>query len=54
VAHHLDDASLDRAFDEMAGFECDFTCDRFSLYVHDADAGWAPTRDFVLTAGADG
>jgi len=54
IAHHLDDATLDRAFTEMAGFECEFTADRFSLYVHEGEGGWAPSRDFVLTAGADG
>ena len=35
VAHHLADETLDRAFDELAGFECDFAVDQFSLYVHD-------------------
>ncbi len=54
VAHHLEDPALDRAFDELAGFECDFVVDRFSLYVHSGSDGWVPTRDFVLTAAADG
>jgi 2'-5' RNA ligase len=54
VAHHLSDETLDRAFDDLAGFECDFTVDRFSLYVHDGNSGWAPTRDFVLAAPLDG
>jgi 2'-5' RNA ligase len=54
VAHHLGDDSLDRAFDDLATFECAFTVDHFSLYVHDADAGWAPTRDFALTAASAG
>ena len=52
VAHHLDDAALDRAFAELADFECAFVVDRFSLYVHDEDAGWVPTRDYPLTASA--
>ena len=38
VAHHLDDAALDQAFDELAAFECDFAVDHFSLYVHDGRA----------------
>ena len=54
VAHHLPDAKLDRAFDDLASFECSFTVDRFSLYVHDNRNGWAPTRHFALTAAADG
>lgn len=53
VAHHLDDAALDKAFDELAGFECAFEADRFSLYVHEDDAGWVPTRDYLLTAAAE-
>ncbi len=54
VAHHLDDALLDRAFDELATFECDFPVEHFSLYVHGGETGWAPTRDFALTAAPDG
>ncbi len=54
VAHHLDDGSLDRAFEELAAFECDFAVDRFSLYVHDVTEGWVPTRDFVLANGLGG
>ena len=54
VAHHLPDGQLDRAFDDLASFECSFSADRFSLYVHDKQDGWAPTRHFVLTAAADG
>jgi 2'-5' RNA ligase len=50
VAHHLDDPELDKAFHELADFECEFEADFFSLYVHDADLGWAPTRDFPLNA----
>ncbi len=53
VAHHLSDDMLDRAFAELADFECDFVVDRFSLYVHDGAAGWVPTRHFTLTAASD-
>ena len=53
VAHHLDDKAMDRAFEDLADFECAFEADRFSLYVHDAEAGWVPTRDYPLTASAD-
>ena len=48
VAHHLDDTRLDRAFDELATFECRFAVDAFSLYVHDERAGWQPTRQYSL------
>jgi len=53
VAHHLPDDVLDRAFEELAGFECDFVVDHFSLYVHDREAGWVPTRDFALASGEE-
>jgi 2'-5' RNA ligase len=53
VAHHLEDPLLDRAFDELGAFECEFDVSGFHLYVHDADEGWQPTRRFALqgTAG---
>lgn len=54
IAHHLSDEVLDRAFEEMADFECDFVVDRFALYVHEIGVGWVPTRDFALSAGRDG
>lgn len=49
VAHHLPDDRLDQAFTELAGFECEFAVTEFHLYVHDADLGWQPTREFPLT-----
>ena len=53
VAHHLEDPLLDRAFEELAAFECEFDVSDFHLYVHDEDAGWQPTRTFALQ-GASG
>jgi 2'-5' RNA ligase len=49
VAHLLDDDGLDRAFEELADFDCAFTVAEFHLYVHDADQGWKATHDFALT-----
>ena len=48
VAHHLDDPTLDRAFAELASFECRVAVDAFSLYVHDEDDGWQPTHQYAL------
>ena len=48
IAHHLADDLLDRAFEELADFECEFLVGSFHLYVHDEVAGWQPTRDFPL------
>ena len=49
VAHHLDDERLDTAFKELSSFECVFQASHFSLYVHDDEVGWRPTRHFRLT-----
>lgn len=48
VAHHLDGPTLDRAFDDLAGFECRFAVTDFHLYEHDAADGWRPTHEFRL------
>ena len=50
IAHDLEDHLLDRAFDELADFECEFDVESFHLYVHDPETGWQPTRDFPLQA----
>ena len=52
IAHHLEDDALDRAFTELADFECEFAVTGFHLYVHDEAAGWQPTRDFPLQGAA--
>ena len=51
IAHHLPDATLDRAFKELAAFESVFDVEEFHLYVHDEERGWQPSRDFPLHAG---
>jgi len=48
IAHHLADDLLDRAFEELADFECEFDVSEFHLYVHDDESGWQPTRQFAL------
>lgn len=50
VAHHLADPLLDRAFSELADFECEFEVSHFHLYVHDVDTGWQATRAFPLAS----
>jgi len=52
VAHHLDDAALDRAYEELSDFECVFDADAFHLYVHTETEGWRPTREYVLEGDA--
>ena len=53
IAHHLDDATLDRAFTELTDFECVFEAEDFHLYVHDDGVGWRPSRAFALTPRPD-
>ena len=52
VAHDLEEPLLDRAFEELAGYECRFTAESLSL-SNQADAGgWSRFRDLPLgTAG---
>ncbi|WP_121258231.1 2'-5' RNA ligase family protein [Nocardioides ferulae] len=48
VAHEVDEAALDQAFAELADFDCVFEVGQIHLYVHDAERGWQPTREFPL------
>ncbi|HET9500398.1 MAG TPA: 2'-5' RNA ligase family protein [Marmoricola sp.] len=48
VAHHLQDEAMDRAFDELGGFEAKFDVAEFWLYVHTDDEGWQPVRSYSL------
>lgn len=52
VAHHLADESLDRAFSDLADFECVFDAEAFHLYEHDDGLGWRPTTEFALAPTA--
>jgi 2'-5' RNA ligase len=51
VAHHLDDAALDHAFEQLAGFRCQFRVSSIELYQHDTDGVWRVATSFPL-AGA--
>lgn len=52
VAHDLPADRLDRAFVELADFECEFEAGAFFLYEHDDASGWRPTREFALPTRA--
>jgi 2'-5' RNA ligase len=49
VAHDLAKEALDRAYEELAGYDCAFEVDRFSRYEHGADGVWRPQQAFRLT-----
>lgn len=51
VAHHVPEDSLDRAFTELADFECTFDVREFYLYAHGEDQVWRPVRAFPLNGG---
>ena len=51
VAHHVSEDSLDRAFQDLADFECAFTVREFYLYEHGADQIWRQVRSFHLNGG---
>jgi 2'-5' RNA ligase len=51
VAHHVTDAALDKAFTDLADFECQFDVSEFHLYEHGADEVWRPVRSFELGDG---
>jgi 2'-5' RNA ligase len=51
VAHHVDDAAMDRAFNELASYECSFEVRAFHLYEHGDDLVWRAVRRFDFNAG---
>jgi len=51
VAHEVADDLLDRAFAELADFECHFEAEEFLLYHHSEGEGWMPNRAFALRPG---
>lgn len=53
VAHHVDDAAMDRAFDELVSYECSFEVGAFHLYEHGDDLVWREVRGFDFGTGAD-
>lgn len=48
IAHEVSEPQLDRAFDELAGFECSFEVAGFHLYEYVEGSGWREARWFEL------
>jgi 2'-5' RNA ligase len=46
VAHDLDEARLDRAFDALASYDARFKVWGFTLFERGSDEVWRPQRDF--------
>ncbi|WP_328879777.1 2'-5' RNA ligase family protein [Streptomyces sp. NBC_00299] len=48
VAHGIDEASMDRAFEELADYQAAWSCNGFALYEQGADGVWRRLRDFAF------
>ncbi|MEU3842433.1 2'-5' RNA ligase family protein [Streptomyces sp. NPDC028635] len=48
VAHGIDDAAMDRAYAELAGYAADWSCTGFALYEQGADGVWRKLREFTF------
>jgi 2'-5' RNA ligase len=53
VAHDVEDAALDEAYEALSAYDCAFTVDSFSLYVHGDDGLWRPFATFALREAQD-
>ncbi|WBO64274.1 2'-5' RNA ligase family protein [Streptomyces camelliae] len=48
VAHGIDEAAMDRAFEELSGFEAEWPCTGFALYEQGPDEVWRKLREFTF------
>jgi 2'-5' RNA ligase len=46
VAHGIEEAAMDRAFEELAGYQAEWPCTGFALYEQGADGVWRKLREF--------
>jgi 2'-5' RNA ligase len=46
IAHNVDDGSMDRAFNELATYECSFKVRAFDLFEHGDDLVWRHVGTF--------
>jgi 2'-5' RNA ligase len=53
VAHHVDDEAMDRAFNQLASYECSFEVEAFDLYEHGDDLVWRAVRTFAFNGGVN-
>ncbi|MFC9629891.1 2'-5' RNA ligase family protein [Streptomyces mirabilis] len=48
VAHGIDDAAMDRAFQELADYDAEWPCTGFALYEQGSDSVWRKLREFAF------
>ena len=53
IAHHVDDEAMDRAFNELASYDCSFEVEAFHLYEHGDDLVWHEVRGFDFNTGVN-
>ncbi|MFE3327691.1 2'-5' RNA ligase family protein [Streptomyces sp. NPDC059176] len=51
VAHGIAEEAMDRAFEELAGYEAAWTCASFALYEQGADGVWRKLREYAFDGG---
>lgn len=48
VAHGIEEAAMDRAFEELADYAAEWPCTGFALYEQGPDAVWRKLREFTF------
>ena len=51
VAHGIAEEAMDRAYEELAGYEAAWACTGFALYEQGADGVWRKLRDYPFGGG---
>ncbi|MEX0173219.1 2'-5' RNA ligase family protein [Streptomyces sp. LMG1-1-1.1] len=51
VAHGISEEGMDRAFEELAGYEAAWTCRSFALYEQGPDGVWRKLYDYQFGSG---
>ncbi|QKW08754.1 2'-5' RNA ligase family protein [Streptomyces sp. NA04227] len=46
IAHGIDEAAMDRAYEELADYHAEWSCTGFALYEQGPDAVWRKLREF--------
>ncbi|MEU2154862.1 2'-5' RNA ligase family protein [Streptomyces sp. NPDC019396] len=54
VAHGIAEEAMDRAYEELAGYEAAWTCASFALYEQGPDAVWRTLREYEFEGGGSG
>ncbi|MBD0710953.1 MULTISPECIES: 2'-5' RNA ligase family protein [unclassified Streptomyces] len=51
VAHAISEEAMDRAYEELAGYEAAWTCRSFALYEQGTDSVWRKLYDYEFGSG---